>query len=64
MERLLRSLKPQWLPTFGYKSLVPSKADITDYFIRHYYRRRPHGANDCMPPHAAEHQFSAVSKIV
>ena len=36
MERFLRSLKLEWLPPFGYKSLAAARADIKDYFMRYY----------------------------
>ena len=63
MERLFRSLKSEWLPPLGYKSLAAAKADINDYFMRYYNWRRPHGANDGMSPGAAENQFNLVSRI-
>lgn len=63
MERLFRSLKSEWLPPLGGKSLMAAKADINDYFMRHYNWRRPHGANDGMSPGVVENQFNLVSKI-
>ena len=66
MERLFRSLKSEWLPPLGYKSLEATKAtkaDINDYFMRYYNWRRPHGANNGISPGVAENQFNLVSKI-
>ena len=63
MERLFRSLKSEWLPPLGYKSLAAAKADITDYFMRYYNWRRPHSANEGLPPGVAENQLNFVSKI-
>jgi putative transposase len=54
MERLFRSLKSEWLPPLGYKSLAAAKADITDYFMRYYNWRHPHSANEGLPPGIAE----------
>ena len=64
MERLFRSLKPEWLPPLGYKSLAAAKADITDYFMRYYNWRRPYSANEDLPPGIAENNPNLVSKIV
>ena len=36
MERLFRSLKSDWLPPLGYKSLAGARANINDYFVRYY----------------------------
>ena len=63
MERLFRSLKSEWLPPLGYRSLMAAKADINDYFMRYYNWRRPHSVNDGMSPGVAENQFNLVSKI-
>ena len=63
MERLFRSLKSEWLPPLGYKSLAAARADIKDYFMRYYNWHRPHGANEGLPPGVAENQLNLVSKI-
>ena len=63
MERLFRSLKSEWLPPLGYKSLAAARADIKDYFMRYYNWCRPHGANEGLPPGVAEDQLNLVSKI-
>ena len=63
MERLFRSLKSEWLPPLGYKSLAAARADINDYFMRYYNWHRPHGANEGLPPGVAENQLNFVSKI-
>lgn len=63
MERLFRSLKSEWIPPLGYKSLAAAKADINDYFMRYYNWRRPHTANGGVSPGMAEKQFNLVSKI-
>jgi len=36
---------------------------ITDYFMRYYNWRRPHSANEGLPPGLAENQLNFVSKI-
>ncbi|MCA9131035.1 MAG: hypothetical protein KDB22_28320 [Planctomycetales bacterium] len=35
MERLLRSLKSEWVPAMGYTSLVEAKHDIGHYLMFH-----------------------------
>ena len=57
------SLPSEWLPPLGYKSLAAARADIKDYFMRYYNWRRPHSANEGLPPGAAENQLNLVSKI-
>ena len=63
MERLFRSLKSEWVPPLGYRSLAAAKADINDYFMRYYNWRRPHAANGGVSPGVAENQINLVSKI-
>jgi len=63
MERLFRSLKSEWLPPHGYKSLAAARADIEDYFMRYYNWRRPRGANEGMSPTVAEKLVNLVSRI-
>ncbi len=33
MERLFRSLKTEWMPTTGYRSVNEAKQAITDYLV-------------------------------
>ncbi len=50
MERLLRSLKSEWLPATGHMSLRGAKRDITYYLMDYYNWWRPHQRNDGIPP--------------
>ena len=63
MERLFRSLKTEWLPPLGYRSLEGAQRDISDYFMRYYNWHRPHAANNGMPPARAEKQLNLLSGI-
>lgn len=63
MERLFRSLKTEWMPPLGYRSLTAAQRDINDYFMRYYNWLRPHTANNGMPPARAENQLNLLSNI-
>ncbi len=41
MERLFRSLKTEWMPTTGYRSVNEAKQAITDYLVGYYSQVRP-----------------------
>jgi putative transposase len=58
-----RSLKSEWLPPLGCKSLAAAGADIKDYFMKYYSWHRPHGANEGVTPGVVENQLNLVSKI-
>ena len=63
MERLLRSLKSEWLPPLGYRSLEAAQNDINDYFMRYYNWHRPYAVNDRVPPARAEKQLNLLSNL-
>ena len=63
MERLFRSLKTEWIPPLGYRSLEAAQRDISDYFMRYYNWLRPHAANNGVPPARAERQLNLLSGI-
>lgn len=63
MERLFRSLKTEWIPVLGYRSLVEAKMDIGHYLMDYYNRRRPHTANSGLTPDAAENELKKLSGI-
>ena len=63
MERLFRSLKTEWIPPLGYRSLEAAQRDINDYFMRYYNWMRPHAANNGIPPARAEKQLNLLSGI-
>ena len=61
MERLFRSLKTEWVPSIGYRSIVEARKDIGQYLMDYYNHRRPHTANDGMTPVAAEEKLNLLS---
>ena len=36
-----RSLKSEWVPSLGYRSIPDARKDIGDYLMNHYNRQRP-----------------------
>lgn len=63
MERLFRSLKTEWIPDLGYRSLVEAKMDIGSYLMGYYNQRRPHQLHGGISPQAAEEKLKTVSGI-
>jgi len=61
MERLFRSLKTEWVPPLGYRSLAAAKADINKHLYGYYNWKRPHTANGGLVPAQAEKQLRMVS---
>jgi len=41
MERLLRSLKSEWVPDLGYRTLPDAKKDVGSYLMEYYNQQRP-----------------------
>ena len=54
MERFFRSLKMEWMPKYGYRSMNEAVIDTTDYIHRHYNSARGHSYNNYLSPIAAE----------
>lgn len=63
MERLFRSLKTEWIPNAGYRSITEATMDIGFYLMSYYNQRRPHAANDGLSPVAQEKQLKSLSGI-
>jgi putative transposase len=63
MERLLRSLKSEWIPESGYDSVIEARRDIGFYLMHHYNHWRPHQYNVGLPPAKAEKEPKPMSKI-
>jgi putative transposase len=63
MERLLRSLKSEWVPAMGYTSLAEAKHDIGQYLMGYYNWQRPHQYNGGLPPAEAEENPKLLSGI-
>lgn len=63
MERLFRSLKTEWIPDVGYRSLSEAKMDVGHYLMGYYNPKRPHQLNGGISPQAAEEKLKTVSGI-
>ena len=57
MERFFRSLKVEWVPTYGYHSFTQAKHHIVKYLIGYYSQLRPHQHNGGMSPNQAEENY-------
>ncbi len=57
MERFFRSLKTEWVPTYGYGSFAQAQQHIVKYLIGYYSQLRPHQHNDGMSPNRAEENY-------
>lgn len=62
-ERLFRSLKSEWVPPLGYRSIEAARQDIQSYFMGYYNWRRPHAANNGVPPAKAENRLNLLSNF-
>ncbi|WP_416392241.1 IS3 family transposase [Alloalcanivorax xenomutans] len=63
MERLFRSLKSEWIPAMGYRSLPEAKKDIGDYLMDYCNHHRPHSYNGGIASVVAEEKRKALSGI-
>jgi len=54
MERLFRSLKTEWIPRQGYRSLQETRQDVGEYLMGYYNRERVHSYNDYVTPEMQE----------
>jgi len=61
MERFFRSLKSEWVPRNGYRSIADAKAGIINYIIGYYSQVRPHTHNGGLAPNAAEAKYWKTS---
>ena len=57
MERFFRSLKVEWMPTYGYHSFTQAQHHIVKYLIGYYSQLRPHLHNDGKSPNQAEENY-------
>jgi len=62
-ERLFRSLKTEWAPATGYRSIDEARKDIGLYLMDYYNWQRPHTANDGVAPAIAENKLNLLSGI-
>jgi putative transposase len=64
MERFFRSLKADWVPKLGYRSLTETNSSIVQYIVGYYSRTRPHQYNGGISPNAAEALYWNTYKTV
>ena len=62
MERFFRSLKTEWVPELGYRSMAEAQRSILNYITGYYSQVRPHQNNGGLPPNKAEEIFWESSK--
>lgn len=63
MERFFRSLKSEWVPATGYRSLTDAERSIACYISSYYSQHRPHQYNRGITPHQAERNFGFPSSF-
>ena len=59
MERFFRSLKTEWVPTLGYKSLTDAHNHVTSYIVGYYSQVRSHAFNGGKTPNKADETYLA-----
>lgn len=57
MARFFRSLKIEWMPTYGYRSFLQAQQHIVKYLIGYYSQLRPHQHNGGISPNMAEQKY-------
>mgnify|MGYP006084758505 FL=1 len=62
MERFFRSLKTEWVPELGYRSMAEAQRSILGYITGYYSQVRPHQNNAGLPPNKAEDIYWKSSK--
>ena len=63
MEQVFRSLKSEWVPDLGYRSLPDATKDVGIYLMDYYNRQRPHTFNGGISPVMAEEKLNILSGI-
>ena len=61
--RLFRSLKSEWIPVMGYRSMAEAKKDTGLYLMNYYNWQRPHTANGGLTPAVLEGKLNLLSGI-
>ena len=64
MERFFRSLKTEWVPACGYRSLDEAWQSVVNYIIRYYSQIRPHQYNGGLTPNESERLYWKTYKTV
>jgi len=62
MERFFRSLKVEWVPNYGYRSMREAQRMINEYITGYYSQFRPHQHNGGLSPNKTEELFYNSSK--
>lgn len=62
MERFFRSLKVEWVPPCGYRTMSEAHQMINEYMTGYYSQFRPHQHNGGLTPNKAEEFFWNSSK--
>lgn len=63
MERLFRSLKTEWMPRYGYRSLQETRQDVGEYLMGYYNRERVHSYNGYITPEMQENQWQPPNEV-
>lgn len=61
MERVFRSLKSEWIPSTGYRSINEAMKDISFYLMNYYNWQRPHSYNGGIAPAEVEIRTNLLS---
>jgi putative transposase len=63
MERVFRSLKTEWIPSTGCRTVQEAQRDISHFLMHRYNWVRPHQFNGGLEPARAEEKLNIVSGI-
>ncbi|WP_146509773.1 IS3 family transposase [Shewanella algae] len=64
MERFFRSLKTEWIPMTGYRSISEARVEISRYVTGYYSQLRPHQYNGGLTPNESERRYWLEYKTV
>lgn len=63
MERLFRSLKTEWMPRQGYRSVQETIQDVGEYLMGYYNRERVHSYNNYVTPEMQESRWQPPKPV-
>lgn len=63
MERLFRSLKTEWIPRHGYRSLQETIHDVGEYLMGYYNQERVHSYNNYVTPERQETRWQPPNSV-
>ncbi len=64
MERFFRSLKTEWIPMTGYRSISEAQSEISRYVTGYYSQPRPYQYNGGLTPNESERRYWLEYKTV